>query len=633
MKTKNHYAQKMWRRVLSIRLVATVLLSIACVAGFSQQYTYKGSVKDPSGVPLPGVNVIEQGTSNGTITNVEGNFTLSSDKEPVVIEISFVGFQTQAVEANSGEAIDITLEEDIAELDEIVVIGYGVQKKSLVTGAISSIDNDDIENTPVQRAEQALQGKTAGVFVLPASGSPGADMKVRVRGTGSNGSSNPLYIVDGVKYDNISFLDPNDIASLEVLKDAASAAIYGAEGANGVVIISSKSGKKGMDGIVSYNFQYGVQSAPKLPELMNRQQYLDYHTKAGTQMAEGTIADQPSDADTKWLEEIFEDAPLQKHHLSFTGGSEKGTYSTSFSYLDQDGIIGGSKSNYKRVTARINTTYDVKEWLKVGANLSYSNTNRGSIEEDDEFGGVVASALYIDPATPTHYDANNLPAHMLKDGQPKNNYRKDSDGRYFAVSKNIQSEIVNPLLTIDLAQGETKADNVLGSFFVEINPFEGLTITSRAGIDYYYQRYHYWNPSYYYSKERNNSTVNVLDETHQHRKWQWENFATYAKQFNQHNLSVTAGMAAESLEHYKLYVQSSQMLFEEDKYAEHFSTSGDGKIDEGRTYDESLVSYFGRLMYDYDNRYMVQFTIRKDGASMSMVPSDNQFGTYPSFSL
>ena len=632
MKANKHDALNLKRRGKLTRLLSTVLLLMVTCGLFAQQYVINGTIKDSEGNALPGVNIVIQGTNEGTITDIDGNFNLNSSTETATIEISYVGYNTEVIEATAGSQVEINLKEDLTELDQIIVIGYGTQKKSLVTGAISSIDNEDIESTPVQRAEQALQGKTAGVFVLPTSGSPGADMKVRIRGTGSNGASNPLYIVDGIKYDDINFLDPNDIESVEVLKDAASAAIYGAEGGNGVVIISTKKGLKG-EGVVSYNFQYGVQSAPKLPELMNREEYFNYHEEAGTVGLDRNS--EYSQSDTKWLEEIFEDAPIQKHHLSFSGGSDRLTYNSSFSYLNQDGIIGGDKASYERITSRINTTYQLKDWLKLGTNLSYSFTKRGSIQEDDEFGGVIASALYIDPATPTHYNANALPPHMLNSdtGEPIANLRTDSDGRYFALSENTDGEIVNPLLTLSLATGSEKSDNVLGSFFVELSPIEGLTITSRAGIDYYHKRRHYWNPRYRYSNERNNSSLAALDETSEHRKWQWENFATYSKSFDVHSISVTAGMSAEKLQHYVLDVRSSEMVFDDVRYAEHFATSGSGQIDRGRTYDEALVSYFGRFMYNYDERYLLQATVRQDGASSSMVPKANKNGVFPSFSV
>ncbi|MFW6222224.1 MAG: TonB-dependent receptor plug domain-containing protein, partial [Bacteroidota bacterium] len=264
-----------------------------------QQLTVQGIVTDTEGNPLPGVNIVEVGTNNGTVTDMDGNYTISVASEDATLSFSFMGYLSEEIQVNGQSTIDVILAEDLKALEEVVVVGYGVQKKSLVTGAISSVSAEDIETTAATRVDQAIQGKTAGVMVLPTSGSPGAGTKIRVRGTNSNLESDPLFIVDGMKTGDINNIAPGDIESIEILKDAASAAIYGTEGANGVVLITTKSGVAG-ESRVSYDFQYGLQSAKTDMELMDAAQYTQWQTEAGNEVRDRF------DADTDWLDELFE---------------------------------------------------------------------------------------------------------------------------------------------------------------------------------------------------------------------------------------------------------------------------------------------------------------------------------------
>lgn len=592
-------------------------------------------VADDTGEALPGVNIIIKGTTLGTVTDVSGNFTLESESDEIILQVSFVGYISKEMTVSSSGNIEIRLAPDVMGLEEVVVIGYGVEKKSLVTGSISTVKAKDIAGSAITRAEQALQGRTAGVYVLPASGAPGAGIKVRIRGAGSNGNTQPLYIVDGIKTNDILNIEPSDIESMEVLKDAASSAIYGAEGANGVVIITTKSGIPGKS-VIEYNFQYGMQSPGNLPTLMNADQYIDFMNDA---IIPSVAA---SGYNTNWLDEIFGNAPMQKHYLSFSGGNEATTFVSSLSYYDQDGILGGDKANFKRISGRLNIDHKVNRWIKVGSKISYTNSTRAAIPEDSEFDGVLAGALGIDPLTPTYYnDTASMPVKVRElyrpgdGGSAPKAFNKNEAGQYYAISEYIQGEVVNPLLRLDLSKGSTKTDNILGNFYVEISPLNGLTLTSRAGIDYGHQLQKFWNPKYYYSDTRSNGTASVTNNTFTESRWQWENFATYIKSFGENNINVVAGMSAEALDHSILNGIKDNMFVENDLFGEINYAAGDangrGTVS-GNLYQERIVSYFGRLSYNYKSRYMLQGSIRRDGASTTMISPDNNWGIYPSFS-
>ena len=286
---------------------------------YAQAQSIKGTVSDASG-PLPGASIVVKGTNNGATSDIDGNFLLENIASDAVLQISYVGYAAQEVAVNGKTIINVVLVEDADSLEEVVVVGYGSKKKSLVTGAISSIKSEDMQNSGATRVEQAIQGKVSGISVLTNSGSPGAGSKIRIRGTGSNGNADPIYIVDGMKTYSIDNIDGGDIESIEILKDAASSAIYGTEGANGVVIVTTKSGRNYDKPLISYNSQFGVQSERSKMELMNESQYRTYLNEAGVQNI-------PSNGiDTNWLNEVFEDAWMEKHHLSFAGGTEKSTY-------------------------------------------------------------------------------------------------------------------------------------------------------------------------------------------------------------------------------------------------------------------------------------------------------------------
>ncbi|MFW5657352.1 MAG: SusC/RagA family TonB-linked outer membrane protein [Bacteroidota bacterium] len=587
-----------------------------------QQLTVQGIVTDTEGNPLPGVNIVEVGTNNGTVTDMDGNYTISVASEDATLSFSFMGYLSEEIQVNGQSTIDVILAEDLKALEEVVVVGYGVQKKSLVTGAISSVSAEDIETTAATRVDQAIQGKTAGVMVLPTSGSPGAGTKIRVRGTNSNLESDPLFIVDGMKTGDINNIAPGDIESIEILKDAASAAIYGTEGANGVVLITTKSGVAG-ESRVSYDFQYGLQSAKTDMELMDAAQYTQWQTEAGNEVRDRF------DADTDWLDELFEVAPMQKHHLSFSGGNNKTTYMVSGSFLDQDGIVGGEKANYSRYTGRINLRSEVKEWLEVGTNLSYMNQKRNNVGEDDEYRSLVNSALLVDPLTPITYEGT--PDFIQEHLDAGRTILQNDDGEYYSLTENATGEMANPLAVLQTYHDNTLQDKFMGSAYATLKPFEGFSFTSRIGVDLAYQNQHFWNPKYYFSTERSNSTPTVGNNLNKWHTWLWENYATYATTFGDNNLTLLAGYSAERAEGPNWTMFSGPMPTEGDDYAYHSPTLGEELDDvEGNTWVNTLASMFGRVSYDYMGKYMIEASIRRDGADD--FPEDNKYAIFPAFS-
>src|SRR5690554_742882 len=311
-----------------------------------------GRVVDELNEPMIGVSVFEKGTTNGVITNMEGNYALSVQKGATIV-FSFIGFETQEQIVVS-DVINTVLKEDSETLEEVVVVGYGVQKKSSVTGAISQVKPEDMENRTITNAPAALQGKTAGVQIIQTSAAPGASPTVRVRGYSSNVSSNPLYVVDGIRLTDISGIDPNDIASMEVLKDAASAAIYGAEAGNGVILITTKKGKDGQEKI-TYDFQWTTQSLAFIPKMLNADQYINYMVESKAFTEDFLLENWDGLTNTRWTDAAFEDSQMQKHSISFTNGGEKGNYYLSLNYLDNNGIVKGDADVYNRLTATINT--------------------------------------------------------------------------------------------------------------------------------------------------------------------------------------------------------------------------------------------------------------------------------------
>jgi TonB-linked SusC/RagA family outer membrane protein len=524
-------------------------------------------------------------------------------------------------------------------LEEVVVVGYGVQKKSLVTGAISSVKSEEISKINISRPEEALQGSASGVQVVPQSGSPGAGMNIRIRGYSSNSGSNPIYIVDGTKTGDINFLDPDDIASIDVLKDAASAAIYGAEGGNGVLLITTKKGVPG-ETHITYDVQYSIKSAAKLPKLMNTKQYTEFMTdtsSTGARILPVGSLDQT--INTNWLDAIFAQGNTIKHHLTFSGGNERSTYLVALSYFKNNGIIVGDRDAFERYTIRFNSDHQLKKWIKVGNNLDYAHfTTKGINENGGEFGGMIGSALQLDPTTPVEY-TNGTPAWITNEVNAYNTANgtnsslvKAADGNDYGVSRNVAGEITNPLISRDLQTAVYKQDKLSGNVYAEITPIEGLTVTTRLGLDFAMATNDFWNPTYYYDSQNLNNTPIATEQWDKYYTWEWENFASYVRKFGDHNISILAGMSAEQYVHDNLYGRS--VMLKDDPNFAWVDFSQHNKTDNVSGYPRQTEkeSFFARGSYDYKGKYLLQASIRRDGAGLSQVPENGRWGIFPSFS-
>ena len=465
-------------KVKSIRLLTLFLLTIMCLPTWAQELiNVSGRVVDDTQEPMIGVSVVEKGTTNGAVTDLDGVFKLRARKGATLI-ISYIGYATQ--ESKAAQNLKIVLKEDSKILEDVVVVGYGIQKKSSVTGAISQVKAEDMENRTITDPKQALQGKTAGVQIVSSSAAPGSSPTVRIRGFSSNVSSEPLYVVDGVRMSDISGIDPNDIASMEILKDAASAAIYGAEAGNGVVLITTKKGKAG-EGRISYSFQYTGQSLARVPKMLNAEEYIQYMTEGNTFTKDYLLANWDGKTDTRWTDVAFEDSKMMKHNLAFIGGSDRGNYYLSLSYLNNDGIVKGDADTYQRLTATINSEYKIKSWLKVGTTNQTEKYNVRQVSSNNEYGSLLTSVMMLDPLTPDTYANGVLPFHVQNALNNKKHLLTDANGNYYGISNFYSGEQYHPMIMRDNNLARNSGFNINGSIYADFTPIKGFTFTSRFG--------------------------------------------------------------------------------------------------------------------------------------------------------
>jgi len=627
-----NYELNFWRLFKPQRFLSkTLFICLLLISSFAFAQTSKeisGNVTDENGESLPGVSIIVKGTTVGIITDMDGNYSLDVPANAETLVFSFVGMTPQEIAIGDKTKIDVVLKAENIGIEEVVAVGYGVQKKSVVTGSISSVKSEDLQNQSISRAEQALQGRTSGVQVLQNSGAPGAGMNIRIRGYGSNKSSEPIYIVNGTRVSNLSSIDPNDIENIEVLKDAASAAIYGAEGANGVVLVTTKSGEAGR-GRITYEFQYSLQKKARNLDVLNAEDYKTYMTEAGT-LPSSALSDP---YDTDWQNEIFEVSPTQKHYLSFTGGTERGSFMMSGSYLDQDGVVVGDKDRYQRYTFMFNSDYKLNDWLKVGHNVTFTKTELKSVAENSEYSSVITSALMLDPLTPVIYqNESEIPAAMQTNIDAGYKYLTDENGKYYGVSQYVSST-ANPFVTRDATSPKNQNNQLFGNVFLEFTPIEGLVVTSRFGGRVYGARYHLYEPEYYYDAQTNNTSSTVTETSTNITYWQWENFATYMKSFGSHNLNFLVGMSSSENTLNYLYADGAPLTNDNDLYDDlaYLEADPSDNVNGYRTITRK-VSYFGRVNYDYNSKYLFQFSLRRDGAGADILPSETRWGIFPALS-
>ena len=597
----------------------------------------KGTVIDENGEAVIGATVnVKNDAKNATITDFDGNFTVNVNPGQTIV-ISYIGYEIQEVIAKDG--MTIQLKPDTKVLDEVVVVGYGVQKKSSVTGAISQVKPEDIENRTISNAQQALQGKTSGVQVISTSAAPGSSPTVRVRGYSSNVGSEPLYVVDGVRLSDISGIDPSTIASMEILKDAASAAIYGAEAGNGVVLITTKKGKAGQ-GKIAYDFQWTDETLARIPTMLNAQEYKQYMAEGKLFTDEYFAANWDGKTDTKWTDVAFTHGHMQKHNLSFTGGNDRGNYYLALSYLKNNGIVKGDADMYKRLTATINGEYKIKDWLKVGTTNQVEKYDVRQVSSNSEYGSLLTAVLMMDPLTPDTYANGTLPDHLADLPAQGKTLLKGDDGNYYGVSQFYKGEQYHPLIMRDNGVSKNAGFNVTGSIYGDFTLIPNLTITSRFGYRLAGTRSSNTSLPFYgnsvqsrdYVSQSNTSTTSIY--------YQWENFANYMKTFaDKHTVSAMVGMSfQDSNSDYVtggLEANGEDALMKNDPlfYYLNYANASATKSVSGETTNTTKYSYFGRVGYDFMGRYLFQASLRADAADLSKLSKKTRWGYFPAVSV
>ena len=596
----------------------------------------KGTVIDENGEPVIGATVAEKSNQkNATITDFDGNFTVNVNAGKI-IQITYIGYETQEAAAKNG--MTIKLRPDNKVLDEVVVVGYGVQKKSSVTGAISQVKPEDMENRTIANAQQALQGKTSGVQIIQSSAAPGSSPTIRVRGYSSNSSSEPLFVVDGVRLGDISGIDPSTIASMEILKDAASAAIYGAEAGNGVVLITTKKGKPGQ-GKISYDFMFTDESLARIPKMLNSEQYIQYMDEGNIFTKDYLLKNWDGVTNTAWTDVAFNHGHMQKHALSFTGGNERGNYYLSLAYLNNNGIVKGDADVYKRLTATINSEYKIKDWLKVGTTNQIEKYDVRSVSSNNEYGSLLTSILMLDPLTPDTYTAENLPYQMVNAQANGKQLLQDENGNYYAVSKFYAGEQYHPMIMRDNGLSKNQGFNINGSIYGDFTPAKGLTITSRFGYRLAGSNNSSTSLPFYGNGVQSRDFLDFSAGSSTSIYYQWENFANYMKTFGGHTVTAMVGMSFQKSTSNNVNgsltangedaLKKNDPLFYYLNYANASATKGVS----GETNESTKYSYFGRLSYDFMGRYLLQASLRADAADLSKLSKKTRWGYFPAVSV
>ena len=620
MKKQNLFKQ------IRLLLIALLCLMTATAQTLAQSIT--GTVNDQFGEPILGASVLVKGTTNGCVTDLDGNFSLSGVQNGQTLSISFIGYVTQEVTVDGRAHYEVTLNENSELLEDVVVVGYGVQKKSNLTGAISQVKSGDIQNRTISDVNQSLQGKTAGVQMISTSGTPGAESTIRVRGFSSNSTSDPLYVVDGVRVNSISNIDPNDVESMEVLKDAASAAIYGAEAGNGVIMITTKRGKAGQ-GKISYSGQWAIQSMGRKPEVMNAQQYIDYHKGLGfdyTALWDGT--------DTDWCDALFENALMQKHSINFQNGYDKGNFYVSFNYTGNNGIVTGDDDFYKRFAGNINGEYDVNNWLQVSTQNVISYMTQGAVAENSQYYSVLRGALAMDPLTKPVYAPGQLPQDMQNLLNSGTTLMTDPDGNYYGISSFQTGDDINPLIALEARRSKTWSTFIQGNTALNFKPFKGFVFTSRLGYRFSSVNSSVYNKAFYGSANKHEDQPDIDFLNTHNRYYQWENFANYSTSIKKHDISAMAGISFSADRKATIETGGRGLQADNENYAypDYLSGNATNLLHAGDDFETLKYSYFGRLSYSYANRYMLQFTMRADAADLSILPTAKRWGYFPAVS-
>lgn len=572
-----------------------------------------GNVTDNEGVPMPGVNILVQGTSIGTQTDFDGNYSITVPDGNNILVFSYVGYITQEVAVNNNASINIVLKEDINSLDEVVVIGYGTMKRNDVTGSVVSVSSEAVEQSVSTSIDQVLQGRAAGVQIQQNSGAPGASSSIRIRGISSlNGSNEPIFVIDGVIIDGstglgtdnaLSSINPSDIASIDVLKDASATAIYGSRAANGVIIITTKRGRAG-EFSLTYDTYVGWQEIPKKMSLLNLQEYaIHKNTRADlgiVQQDNNFIRPELLGEGTDWQDELFQNALMQSHNLSATGGSEKTTYAMGIGYLDQEGIAVGS--GFDRFNLRGVVDSQVKDYLKVGVNFALSNSKQRTTVSDQS---LILTALRQTPNVAVRNAEGTF------DGPDTDEF--------------VQN---NPVGLAAIKDNRNEKAGIRANTYAEIKFTEDLKLKTEYALDYGFTNTYRFDPSYKFGALENDVREGARSKSYS-KYWNWSNVLSYNKDFGIHNVNVMLGQEMQESNWEYLY-----------GYRSGYLTNGATDLDAGdattaknnnSSGTSSISSYFGRVFYSLDDKYLLTATLRRDGSSK--FHKDNRWGWFPSAAL
>jgi TonB-linked SusC/RagA family outer membrane protein len=594
-------------------IILSLFLSFVGVIATAQTYEIQGTVTDPNGMPLPGVSIVVQNTTKGTTTDFDGNYAISNVAQGETLVFSFMGFTTQQIAISSSQTLDIVLAEDTQSLEEVVVVGYGTQSKKEITGAVAVVGSETIEKLNPVRVESALQGQVAGVSVTSQSGSPGSASSIRIRGITTNGDNNPLILVDGNVIEDLSVVNPNDIESINVLKDAT-AGIYGVRAANGVILITTKSGRQDSELKFDFSTYTGMQETTRTIPVLNATEYgaliNEAHAAGGdpapfdnfTSLGKGT----------DWQDEIFETAPITSVNLSASGGGEKSSYSFGTSYLTQDGIVGGSDTNFERLNARINYKYFWNDKLSLSSSFLYTNTNKKNLLEND-LGSVLFNALNMSPAMTI----------------------RDANGDY-TIAEGLGNEVINPVAQIANTYDDTEVNKISGTLGLNYGVTDHLKFDSKFQFNYAEVSGKKFSPEAFYGSGKVfNITRNTVTESDDiYRDYTFDNYFTYTNEFNDvHNLKVLLGMSVFQTTGRLSGFTGFDIPGNDPAQAsiKNASDVTDNYINGGNTFDGRLLSYFSRVQYDFKGKYLLSGVLRRDGSTR--FGSANKFGYFPSGSL
>ncbi len=626
---------------LAFALVGILNAGAANTESVQQKKVTGTVVSKTDNLPVVGATIVIEKTMNGTVTDINGHFSIEAKPGDILL-VSFIGFKSQQVPVGEQNSYNIVLEEDVTDLEEVVVVGYGVQKKKLVTGSTIQVDGESLQKLSTTSALGALQSQSPGVNITQSSGQPGEAYKVTIRGLGTVGNADPLYVIDGVAGGDINNLNPSDIESVDILKDAASAAIYGARAANGVVLITTKQGKSGKIQI-SYDAYYGIQNPYKLAPLLNAKEYMNimneinFNEGSAAYDFESIIPDlytriQNGWEGTNWLKEIQnENAPIQNHAFNMTGGSDISNFSIGFSYSDQEGIFGSPvEPNFRRYTARINSDHIVYknsqglDVIKIGENLSFNYNEKKGIGIGNIYWNDIHNMLVAVPLLPAHDDEGNY-----------------TDYNYITGSglSGFYSGTINPIASMDYNRGQNKSKNyaLQANAYIEIQPIQSLILKSSFGYKMSASAYRSYVPAFQLSSTSLNATDDITQTLSVGHNWTWENTASYSFEINDHSITALIG---QSIEKWGMGVDLSATddlsLFSDFAHAyidnaQGYATDSGGTSLSGSPWDEGgIASFFGRILYNYKETYMASVVMRADGSSN--FARGHRWGYFPSVS-